>query len=87
MLDTLDAPAIRAVLGLLVLCVLCGVGFWLVSSLRGQSYDDRIEAEELLPKFEEMHREGTISDAEFRTIKSALAEKGDRESSHSNGAT
>lgn len=37
--------------------------------------NDRSEAEELIAKFEEMHREGDISGAEFRTIKASMTRR------------
>lgn len=47
--------------------------------LRGQSANDRQGDASLLSKFQEMQQEGDISDTEYRTIKSVLGAKLQRE--------
>ncbi|MEO8497520.1 MAG: hypothetical protein ABI614_20825 [Planctomycetota bacterium] len=42
---------------------------------RDNAADDRLTANELLTNFEEMHHQGDIDDAEYRTIKTALGAK------------
>ena len=75
MWDVLSIPAVQAGLGVVVLCVLIAVGFWLVSRYRDRVTDDRSDAQELIANFEEMHREGDISGAEFRTIKASMVRR------------
>lgn len=72
MADIWSVPTVQAGLGVLVLCVLIAAGFWLVSSFRDRTTDDRLPTEDLLSNFEEMHREGDISGKEFRTIKASM---------------
>jgi uncharacterized membrane protein len=72
MLDVLTMPTVQAVLGVTVLCVLIAGGFWFVSIYRDRAINDRLEADDLLSNFEEMHREGDISETEFRTIRASL---------------
>jgi uncharacterized membrane protein len=72
MWDVLSMPNVQAVLGIMVLCILIAVGFWLVASFRDNAAKDVLDPEELLANFEEMHREGDISGTEFRTIKASV---------------
>jgi len=72
MANLLTTPAVQAVLGIGVLCVLIAGGFWLVSIYRDRAINDWQEPGELLANFEEMHREGDISEKEFRTIKASM---------------
>lgn len=59
--------------GLVILAVV------FVRRFRGQGAEDRHEESVLLTKFQEMRHEGDISDAEYRTIKSVLGAKLQRE--------
>ena len=65
-------PTVQAGLGVVVLCILIAAGFWLVSSFRDRTAEDRFESDEMLSNLEEMHREGDISEKEFRTIKASM---------------
>ena len=56
-----------AIFALLALAVL-GLRKW-----RGGSADDRPNSSELLTKFRELHVRGTLSEDEYRTIKTKLA--------------
>lgn len=56
---------------------------YVVRSWRDRSGDDRMSANDLLTKYREMHSRGDITDAEFRTIKTALKDKLERELSDS----
>lgn len=73
-------PTMQVVIGLLVLCVLIAIGFYLVSSCRDSAADDRSEGVDKQAFLREIHREGDISDAEYRTIQSAMDGKTTRES-------
>ena len=56
-----------AIFALLALAVLA------LRSLRGDSADDRLSTSELLTKFRELHARGSLSEDEYRTIKTKLA--------------
>ena len=56
-----------AIFALLALAVL-GLRKW-----RGGSADDRPSSSDLLTKFRELHVRGTLSEDEYRTIKTKLA--------------
>ena len=58
-----------------VLAGLIVVGVVLVQRFRGSSAGGGQPASELLTKFQEMHREGDISETEYRTIKSVLGDQ------------
>jgi hypothetical protein len=72
------ATAWMALIFLLVAC-----GFALVKKIqrdgallkrfRDYNADDGVDPSELLSKFREMHSRGTLSDTEYRTIKTKLA--------------
>lgn len=70
----------QVVIGVLVLCVLIAIGFYLVSSCRDSAVSDRSEGFDKQAFLREIQREGDISDAEYRTIKSAMDGKTTRES-------
>lgn len=71
----LSQPVPQAVIWTAVLSVLVAVGLFVMKRFRDQSDDDKLKASELLTNFEEMHRGGDLSDAEYRTIKTALGVK------------
>jgi uncharacterized membrane protein len=56
-----------AIFALLALAII-GLRKW-----RGGSANDRLSSSELLTKFRELHRRGTLSEDEYRTIKTKLA--------------
>ena len=74
-LEFLQSTTAQAVIWTLVLAILTLVGVFVVKKFRGHTDDDRVSANELLTNFREMNREGDISDAEFRTIKTVLGGK------------
>jgi hypothetical protein len=57
------------------IAVLTGLGALVVSRFRGSAEDDQPPASEMLSKFRELHEQGKLSDAEFRNIKTQLADK------------
>lgn len=73
-------PTVQVVIGLLVLCILIAIGFSIVSSCRDSAVRDRSEEFDKQAFLKEIHREGDISDAEYRTIQSTLDGKNTRES-------
>lgn len=75
MSDLFATPTLQAVFSLLILCVLIAVGVWLVSRFRDSTDEDREPGSEVLSNFEEMLREGDISQSEFRTIEAVVGDK------------
>lgn len=67
--------SIQAVASVLVLMILCVVGYYVLARLRDSSRNDELTSKDVLGNFEEMHRGGDISEAEFRTISSVLGRK------------
>jgi uncharacterized membrane protein len=73
--EFLATPPAQSVLWVTVLVIAAIVGYAVVKKFRDGIDDDRVTANELLTNFREMNREGDISDAEFRTIRTALGER------------
>lgn len=63
---------VQAVSCVVVALVAGSVGYYVVKYLRGATSKDDTNAADLTLNFEEMRREGDISEAEFRTIQSVL---------------
>jgi uncharacterized membrane protein len=74
-LEFLATPGAQTVLWLTVLAIGTVVAYAIVKRFRDGIDDDRVTANDLLTNFREMNREGDISDAEFRTIRTALGEQ------------
>jgi uncharacterized protein YpuA (DUF1002 family) len=74
-LEFLSTREAQAVLWMAVLAVLLMAAYYLVQKLRDRTGDDHLTSNELLTNFREMEREGDISEAEFRTIKTVLGER------------
>lgn len=72
MWDWLTMPTVQAVLGIVILSMMIAAGFWLVSIYRDRATQDTLEPFDPLTNFEEMLREGDISEFEFRTIKASM---------------
>jgi uncharacterized membrane protein len=66
-----DAGAL--VVGLAVLAALVAMAVYVIGRVRAKTLQQEPMAAELLSKFRELHSRGELSDAEFRTIKTALA--------------
>jgi hypothetical protein len=58
-----------------LLAILIAIGTYVISKIRAKTLQREPRASELLSKFREMHSRGVLTDAEFRTIKTALAEQ------------
>jgi uncharacterized membrane protein len=74
LLEFLRTPAASLVVALAILVVLSVIGFYLVRRYR-DSIEDTGTSSELLTKFEESRHRGELNEAEFRTIKTILAER------------
>jgi len=76
MLGKLDGDSIQQlVIGLTVVAALVLVSVYLLGKIRAKSAQQEPGVSELLTKFRELHEQGELSDAEFRTIKTTLAAK------------
>jgi len=65
----------RFILALAILAIMTAIAAYVVSKIRTKTLQREPRASELLSKFREMHSRGVLTDAEFRTIKTALAEQ------------
>ena len=70
----LSTPA-QAVIWTAALLVLVAIGWYVVGRFRDRSDDNQLTANDLLTNFRELHHQGDIDDAEFRTIKTVLGGK------------
>jgi uncharacterized membrane protein len=66
-------PLLRAALWFAAIFVLLALAVAIVRRWRGGSADDQPSSSELLTKFRELHVRGTLSEDEYRTIKTKLA--------------
>jgi len=66
-------PLSQAALGFAVILALSALAVVALRKWRGSAYEDQPQASELLTKFRELHGRGTLSDDEYRTIKTKLA--------------
>ena len=62
-----------------VIFALSALAFVLLRRWRGGAYDTQPGPSELLTKFRELHGRGSLSDDEYRTIKTKLARQVDAE--------
>jgi uncharacterized membrane protein len=66
-----DAGAL--IVWLAVLAALVALAVYVIGRVRAKTLQQEPIAHELLAKFRDLHSRGELSDAEFRTIKTALA--------------
>ena len=64
----------RFVISFALLAIMVAIAAYFISKIRAKTLQREPRASELLSKFREMHSRGVLTDAEFRTIKTALAE-------------
>lgn len=79
MSDLLASPVVQSGAAVLILCVLTVAAFYVVSSYRDYVAEDQEVASEALANLREMHRNGDITDEEFRTIQARTQLTGGRE--------
>jgi uncharacterized membrane protein len=72
MVEFFSTTAAQLVIWTAGLAVLTVVAYYVVRRFRDRTGDDQPTSSELLTNFREMHREGDISDVEYRTIKTVL---------------
>lgn len=83
MADLWREPLIQAAVSLAIVAVLTIGAVYGVKKWRDRAEKDRPHASDLLTKFRELHARGSLSDEEFRTIKTKLAAQLDQELSKS----
>ena len=66
-------PLAQAALWFAVIFALSALAVTALRRWRGSAYDVQQKPSELLTKFRELHGRGTLSDDEYRTIKTKLA--------------
>jgi len=67
------------VISLAILAIMIAVVWYVVSKIRAKPIQREPQASELLSKFREMHSQGGLTDAEFRTIKTTLVAQLEKE--------
>ena len=75
MKDFLLSPLPQVVIWMAVLSIIVVMGIYVVGRFRDRTDDNRQTADQLLTNFRELHHQGDIDDAEFRTIKTVLGTK------------
>ncbi|MFV1967625.1 MAG: hypothetical protein ACC628_19525 [Pirellulaceae bacterium] len=80
MKDFLLSPLPQVVIWMAVLSVMVIMAAYVVRRFRDRTGDNRQTANEILTNFRELHHQGDIDDAEFRTIKTVLGTKIQEES-------
>lgn len=71
----LGQPAFQSILSVLILLVMGAISLHVLRRVRRATNKGHTNAADLARNFAEMHREGDISEAEFRTITSVLGKK------------
>jgi hypothetical protein len=75
MLQPIPPSVLQVILAVGTLCVAVFIGIAVAGRLRRATNIDDTSDEDLGRNFEEIHRRGGMSDAEFRTIQSVLGKK------------
>ena len=79
MAEFLATPLSSVILLLAVTAAAVAVGVYVIGKVRASLGDADVPSSEMLTKFEDLHSQGELSDAEYRTIKAMLAERLERE--------
>ena len=74
MFDILRTAEAQVVLLLAVLAIMSAVGWSVVARFRDQIKDDKTDTD-VLAEFLQMHQRGDLSQAEYRTIKTIMADQ------------
>lgn len=75
MIEFLKEPGAQLVIWAAALGAVVAVAWYVISKVRGEASDKEPESSSLLTDFREMHTRGHLSDTEFRSIKSSLADR------------
>jgi uncharacterized membrane protein len=68
-----DAGADWLVIWIAVMAAAVAVAIYVIGKVRGKAIQQEPGPSELMSKFRELHSQGELTDAEFRTIKTTLA--------------
>lgn len=79
MAEFLASPQVTIVLLVAVTAALIAGGVYVIGRVRSGLAPTEPPSSEWLTKFKELHSQGELSDEEYRTIKSVLAERLQRE--------
>ena len=79
MAEFLATPLASMIVLMALGVVLVAVGFYVIGRVRGAMRRTDPQTSEWLSKFKELNAKGELSDEEYRTIKSVLAERLQRE--------
>ena len=75
MVEFLQSTPAQLVIGLTALAVLTVTGAFIVQKFRDRNDNDRLDANQLLTNFRDLHDEGDISETEFRNIRTVLGDQ------------
>ena len=75
MFQYVQTPVGQTVLWCAVLAVLLVCAYFFVLRFRDNTGNDELDANDLLSNFRELHERGTLSEEEYRTIKTKLGSK------------
>jgi hypothetical protein len=70
-----EDPIANLVIWLTLAAIGVAVAFYLLGKIRRQTAQQELSANELISEFRNLHSRGVLSDAEFRTIKTRLADR------------
>ncbi len=85
MIEFIEDPVVQLVIWLSVFSALVAVGAYVIMRIRAEAVQNEPVASELLSKFRELRGQGDLSEEEFRTIKTTLAEQLQDELKDNNG--
>ncbi len=75
MAEFLKDPVVQLVIWLAVFAALVAIAVYVTMRIRAETVQKEPVASEMLSKFRELHGQGDLSEEEFRTIKTTLAEQ------------
>ncbi len=75
MAEFFSTPTANLIILVAMTAALIAVGVYVIMKVRGWEGAEEPTASSLLTNFRELHHEGDLSDEEYRTIKSVLAEQ------------
>lgn len=79
MAEFLNSPLANVVILIALTAVLIAGGIYVIGRVRAALYSKDPPSSHWMTNFREMHAKGELSDEEYRTIKSVLAEQLERE--------
>jgi uncharacterized membrane protein len=79
MADLLNSPAARIVILVALTAALVAGGIYVIGRVRAGLRREEPPTSQWITKFRELHAKGVLSDEEYRTIKSVLAERFEEE--------